>query len=128
MHGPRGPIVSSTGSSGPSGRKRSASAGSGRSCRTWRTRWQGITRWTTHTAGYELAALRPIGLELRPLVEIAYARIGKVGGGLFDVEDLYGRNRIWSVSVGVRIGAGTPMQRMGRYGAADDTMATITRE
>jgi hypothetical protein len=83
----------------------------------------GITRWTTHTAGYELAAVHTHRLEFRPLVEIAYSRIGKVGGGLFDVEDLYGRNRIWSVSVGVRIGAGTLMQRMGRYGAADDMMA-----
>ena len=83
----------------------------------------GITRWTIHTAGYELALGRAGPIDLRPLVEVASASIAKVGGGLFDVGGLYGRSRIWSVSVGVRIGAGASMHRMGLYGAAEDAMA-----
>jgi hypothetical protein len=82
----------------------------------------GVTRWTTHTAGYELAAVEHGGLALRPLLEVAYARVAKVGGGLFDVRNLYGRERIWSLSLGVRLEAGASMHRMGRYGAAEDEM------
>jgi hypothetical protein len=81
----------------------------------------GITRWTTHTAGYEVVALRRSGLDVRPLVEIGYARIAKVGGGLFDVAGLYGGDHVWSVTLGVRIIGGAPMHRMGRYGAMEET-------
>jgi hypothetical protein len=80
----------------------------------------GITRWTTHTAGYEVVALRRSGLDVRPLVEIGYARIAKVGGGLFDVRGLYGRDHVWSVALGVRIIGGASMHRMGRYGAMEE--------
>jgi hypothetical protein len=80
----------------------------------------GITRWTVHTVGYEATALRRRGIEVRPLAEIGYARIAKVGGGLFDVRQVYGRSRVWSVSLGVRISAGAPMHRMGRYGALEE--------
>jgi hypothetical protein len=82
----------------------------------------GKTRWTVHTLGYDIEVLgRADGpVVVRPLVEVAYARIAKVGGGLFDIEDLYGNDHIWSISVGVRLAAGSPMHRMGRYGAAED--------
>ena len=80
----------------------------------------GTTRWTTHTAGYEVTMLRRSKLELRPVVEVGYARIAQVGGGLFDVESLYGRDHIWSLTLGLRIAAGAPMHRMGRYGAAEE--------
>jgi hypothetical protein len=80
----------------------------------------GTTRWTTHTAGYEVMALRRSGLEVRPLVEVTYARVAKVGGGLIDVEQLYGRRDLWSLALGVRLSAGGAMHRMGRYGAADE--------
>jgi hypothetical protein len=43
-----------------------------------------------------------------------------VGGGLIDVEDLYGGADLWSLAVGVRLSAGGAMHRMGRYGAAED--------
>jgi len=81
----------------------------------------GVTRWTTHTAGYEVTLLRRRKLDLRPVVEVGYARIAKVGGGLFDVVDLYGRNHIWSLTLGLRIVGGAPMHRMGRYGAAGES-------
>ena len=79
----------------------------------------GVTRWTTHTAGYEIVAINRTGLIVRPLVELGYARIAKVGGGLFDVTGVYGRDHIWSVTLGVRILGGAPMHRMGRYGAVE---------
>ena len=80
----------------------------------------GTTRWTTHTAGYELVALRRSGVEVRPLAEVTYARVAKVGGGLIDVDELYGGRDIWSLALGVRLSAGGAMHRMGRYGAAED--------
>jgi len=80
----------------------------------------GITRWTVHTAGYEVAAFRRAGIDARPLVEVAYATIAKVGGGLFDVEGLYGRDHVWTLTLGVRVTGGAPMHRMGRYGAAEE--------
>ena len=80
----------------------------------------GTTRWTTHTAGYEVVALRRSGLEVRPLAEVTYARVAKVGGGLIDVEELYGGHDLWSLALGVRLSAGGAMHRMGRYGAAED--------
>ena len=46
--------------------------------------------------------------------------IAKVGGGLFDVASLYGRDHVWSLTLGLRIAAGAPMHRMGRYGAAEE--------
>jgi len=78
----------------------------------------GVTRWTTHTLGYELAAFRPGGVRVDPLAEVAYSRATSVGGGLFDVVGLYGRDHVWSLSLGVRVSAGMSMHRMGRYGAA----------
>ena len=65
-------------------------------------------------------AFRHPGLEVRPLAELTYARVAKVGGGLIDVEELYGGADIWSLALGVRLSAGGAMHRMGRYGAAED--------
>ena len=80
----------------------------------------GTTRWTVHTLGYEVAVVRRTGLEIHPLVEVAYAGITTVGGGLVDVRGLYGKDHVWSMSLGVRIAGGMPMHRMGRYGAAGE--------
>jgi hypothetical protein len=85
----------------------------------------GITRWTTHTLGYDLVAVVRPGSAVRPLVEVTYARIGKVGGGLFDVARLYGRSHVWSLALGVRLTAGAPTHRMGRYGATAETEMTM---
>jgi hypothetical protein len=82
----------------------------------------GKTRWTVHTVGYDVEVLgRADGpIVVRPLVEVTYTQIVKVGGGLFDVEDLYGNDHIWSISLGARLAVGSPIHRMGRYGAAED--------
>ncbi len=86
----------------------------------------GVTRWTTHTLGYDIVAFWREGLGIQPLVEVTYARLARVGGGVFDIAELYGRDRIWSLTVGVRITAGPPTHAMGRYGAAEEngTMQT----
>jgi hypothetical protein len=38
--------------------------------------------------------------------------------GLFDPQAFYGKTSFWSFTVGARFTWGTPMHRMGRYGAA----------
>ena len=85
----------------------------------------GITRWATHTLGYEATALRSSRAELRPLAEVTYGRIAKVGGGLFEIEDLYGRKQFWALAFGVQVSGGAPMHRMGRYGAAAEEGGTM---
>jgi hypothetical protein len=78
----------------------------------------GRTRWTIHTAGAELRGIRLGGVRVGPLAEVSLGSVRKVGGGLFEVEDIYGRDDLWTVSLGVRVTAGAAMPRMGRYGAA----------
>jgi hypothetical protein len=78
----------------------------------------GTTRWTVHTAGYDVGVLADGMFLLRPLLEMSLGSIAKVGGGLFDVRELYGRTTFWSMTLGLRVALGAPMPRMGRYGAA----------
>jgi hypothetical protein len=78
----------------------------------------GITRWTIHTAGYSSPPLERKGVVVQPLVEVSYGRITKVGGGLIDVRQLYGKESFWSWTLGLRVGFGGGVHRMGRYGAA----------
>ncbi|HEX6104119.1 MAG TPA: hypothetical protein VFZ26_00960 [Gemmatimonadales bacterium] len=78
----------------------------------------GTTRWTIHTFGYDLGLAVAEGVALRPLVEVSAGSVRKGGGGLFEVDELYGRGKFWSVTLGVRVSAGSPMPHMGRYGAA----------
>jgi hypothetical protein len=80
----------------------------------------GTTRWTIHTIGsaYEVPGLAPV--RALPFVELSYGRI-KALGGLFNPSAFYGKPSFWSLSIGVRLGAGLPLHRMGRYGVAQDT-------
>jgi hypothetical protein len=78
----------------------------------------GTTRWNIHTLGYDVGLGWAPGVRLRPLVEVSLGAVSKVGGGLFDVEGLYGQSDFWALSLGLRIDAGAPMPRMGRYGPA----------
>jgi hypothetical protein len=80
----------------------------------------GTTRWTIHTLGYTLRGVQVSGVRLEPLGEVSTGSIARVGGGLFDVATLYGDDRFWSWSLGLRLGAGGRVHRMGRYGAAAD--------
>jgi hypothetical protein len=78
----------------------------------------GKTRWTIHTAGYAPPGLERAGIAVRPLVEVSYARAAEVGGGLFDLEQVYGESSFWSWTLGLRVTFGGGPHRMGRYGAA----------
>ena len=78
----------------------------------------GITRWSIHTVGYGPPPLQRRGLTVGPVVEVSYGSITGIRGGLFDVDDLYGREHFWSWTLGVRLGFGGGVHRMGRYGAA----------
>lgn len=82
----------------------------------------GTTRWTIHTLGYTLPGVEVGGLRLEPLGEVSLGAIVRVGSGLFDVVTLYGDDKFWSWSLGVRLAAGGRTHRMGRYGAAAETV------
>jgi hypothetical protein len=41
------------------------------------------------------------------------------------VDQLYGRKHFWAAALGVRMSAGAPMHRMGRYGAAEEEGGTM---
>lgn len=77
----------------------------------------GITRWTIGSARVQRDASWG-GLRLAPFVEAAWAHVGVREAGLFDAEEWYGGDEILSLSLGVRLGAGTAPARMGRYGVA----------
>jgi hypothetical protein len=91
----------------------------------------GITEWRSLTAALT-AQLAPgaLGLgggasrvvpRLAPFVEVARTRPrALVTPSAFEPALFYGRRVPWSVSAGVRVGAGTPHRRMGRYGVAAD--------
>jgi hypothetical protein len=80
----------------------------------------GVTRWTVHTVGYRVEALRRARVAVEPLVEVGFARVARVGGGIFEPAAVYGRDRIWTLALGIRLSAGATMHRMGRYGAAEE--------
>lgn len=78
----------------------------------------GTTRWAIVTAGVgrRFGALGPVQLET--ITEVSLAHVTSVTGVVIVPDQFYGRNDIWSLSVGLRIGAGAPLPRMGRYGLA----------
>ena len=78
----------------------------------------GITRWLVATGGYG-RALTPARLpvHVEGIAEAEYAHVTRLTG-LFDPAAQYGRNDLWMFSVALRIAAGGPMHRMGRYGVA----------
>ena len=78
----------------------------------------GITRWSLHTVGYAFDLPAGRGLALVPLMELTLGRVHSPTPGSFDPQLFYGRDTFWTVSAGVRIGWGTRLHRMGRYGAA----------
>ena len=80
--------------------------------------WTGATRWTLLTVGVSRAPA-DAGVRARPFLEAAV--VGAAvdhPSSLFDPAEFYGSDRMWSVSAGVRLEAGSAHRRMGRYGAA----------
>jgi hypothetical protein len=79
----------------------------------------GITRWNTLTLGASAGAAPLAGLRTRPFVEVQHLRATPArNGSVFLPRDFYGSERMWSLSAGIRVEAGTLHARMGRYGAA----------
>ncbi len=79
----------------------------------------GITRWTTLTLGANAGASPLAGLTLRPFAEAQMLHATeREPGSFFRPREFYGSERMWSLSAGVRVEAGSLHARMGRYGAA----------
>jgi hypothetical protein len=78
----------------------------------------GRTRWTIATVN----ASRSISVRkvnLAPFVEIGRAHVSSLDRfSVFDPKSFYGSDVMWSASIGVKLGFGMMMNRMGRYGAA----------
>lgn len=79
----------------------------------------GITRWRIATLGASTGVAPRGPVRLRPFVEASHLRASRVQPGSFFVPaEFYGAERMWSLSAGVRVEAGSMHGRMGRYGAA----------
>ena len=78
----------------------------------------GITRWQTVTAA--LTVPRTFRrFDVAPFAEATYARpTDDVKPSAFVPREVYGSSSQWTVSAGLKLGAGTMRHRMGRYGAA----------
>ncbi len=77
----------------------------------------GISRWLVLTAGYGFTMGRWGPLALEPVAECGVAHVTMVtSGAVFTPEDHFGGNDLVTLNVGLRIGAGARMHRMGRYG------------
>lgn len=81
----------------------------------------GITQWKVATAGLQAPALFPHQLKsfarVMPFVEVARATpTAATRPTVFEPASFYGADQLWSLSVGLRIHAGTMVERMGRYG------------
>jgi len=81
----------------------------------------GRTRWDIVTANVSanLIGKSSAAIVVAPFLEISRQRVTPlVRPAVFEPRDFYGSDRLWSVSAGVRMGAGMLHSRMGRYGAA----------
>jgi len=78
----------------------------------------GITRWRIGT----IALSAPVSsrrVDVAPFVELTYAHPSEeISPSAFVPRDFYGASSIWSASVGLRLGIGHMVHRMGRYGVA----------
>jgi hypothetical protein len=77
----------------------------------------GITRWTIGTLAVD-GAVRRGSFLAAPFVEISRLQVTELTGSIFDPAEFYGSTAHWSLSLGVRLGAGAAHGRAGRYGAA----------
>ncbi|MGH7468521.1 MAG: hypothetical protein ACRENP_11225 [Longimicrobiales bacterium] len=78
----------------------------------------GLTRWLIAT-GNVSRQFEWAGLRWAPVLEVTrqWAK-PTVSPAIFSPELLFGSNRLWSLTLGVRLAAGMPHLRMGRYGVA----------
>jgi hypothetical protein len=79
----------------------------------------GVSRWTTLSASLSAPQARVGIVTGRPFVEVERLHV-EAGDppGIFNARQRYGSNRMWMLSAGVRLRAGSMHDRMGRYGVA----------
>jgi hypothetical protein len=79
----------------------------------------GRTRWDVLTAAASRSFVVRRAISLAPFAEVSTQRpTAQEQPSVFDPRAFYGASRLWSVSAGMRIGAGMKHSRMGRYGVA----------
>ena len=79
----------------------------------------GTTRWMnlTFNASASLPPFRKFRVE--PFAEVSAQKpVATASPAVFIPADFYGASRLWSFSIGTRVGIGMKHRRMGRYGAA----------
>lgn len=90
----------------------------------------GVSTWTLLTASVSAPVSRIGILTGRPFIEVARAAVATAAAGaaagIFNPELRYGTRRMWMISVGVRLRAGSMHGRMGRYGIAATEMPSGT--
>lgn len=85
----------------------------------------GVTRWRVTTVALSARNV-PTGIlrdkiRIAPFVEVAKAAPSPVHRPTaFEPADFYGASSLWSLSLGLRLHAGTMRARMGRYGVMSD--------
>jgi hypothetical protein len=78
----------------------------------------GQTRWDVLSASASTTFARR-SLKAAPFIEISTQHPRSITSpSVFDPATFYGASRLWSFSLGVRLGAGMTHNRMGRYGVA----------
>lgn len=79
----------------------------------------GRSRWTIIAARAAASLMNAGAFSVEPFAELARARVSPtLRPSGFDPRQFYGSDRIWSVSVGAKLGFGMSHMRMGRYGVA----------
>jgi hypothetical protein len=77
----------------------------------------GETQWLSASARAAYS-LRQGRLQATPFVELSRSRVSDTSRSAFLPAEHYGSSVLWSVSAGMRLDAGSPHLRMGRYGVA----------
>lgn len=79
----------------------------------------GRSRWSIASARISAPLAPARNLRLDPFIELAHLRVTEtLTPSGFNPTQFYGSDRIWTLSLGVRLGLGMAHARMGRYGAA----------
>lgn len=79
----------------------------------------GRTRWDVLSASGAVSLPLHGKVAFSPFIEVATQRPRALDTpAIFDPPEFYGASRLWSLSVGARIGVGMRHSRMGRYGVA----------
>jgi hypothetical protein len=79
----------------------------------------GRTRWDNISAVAAVALPEYRRVRVAPFVEVSTQRPRSLTSpAVFEPREFYGAGRLWSFSIGARVGIGMHHSRMGRYGVA----------